>query len=213
MCSCSRPRAKCLSNYFAQLSAGRACVFILSHCRNNNNNNRRSRRSWRRTTAASLTVCLCLSNCSRQATTTATSRQGMPATWRDTPATSTAASPSSVNNRVEQKKRKPLRKLMWQTCKCCHAHRPTDAAQCCRPPSLSACAAYQRSLSSSCTSVLLLTVLSSIFPPLLLLSYSLSFFLCLPFSSLLLFPHSFCTFFLPFLLDSCTPCCLLRSAL
>lgn len=27
-----------------------------------------------------------------------------PATWRDTPATSTAASPSSVNNRVEQKK-------------------------------------------------------------------------------------------------------------
>lgn len=112
MCSCCRPRAKCLSNYFAQLSAGRACVFILSHCKSNWRS-----RSWRRTTAASLTVCLYLSNCSRQQQQAATSRQGMPATWRDTPATSTAASPSSVNKEATASRaKKPLRKLMWQTC-------------------------------------------------------------------------------------------------
>lgn len=73
-CSCRRPRAKCLSNYFAQLSAGwlrHASSFCPNKQREKKNAEEAGaeEKKWersRRTTAASLTVCLCLSNWQQQ---------------------------------------------------------------------------------------------------------------------------------------------------
>lgn len=138
MCSCSRPRAKCLSNYFAQLSAGRACVFILSHCKNNNNNNWRRSRSWRRTTAASLTVCLCLSNCKQAATAGSnipTGHASNMARHANNIDSSVAVFSQQGAATAASRAKKPLRKLMWQTCASAAtptAHRPCSIL----PPSL-----------------------------------------------------------------------------